>query len=166
MVNRAALPPELYSRYGIKPRNNVLLALVAGLGALLAIFVFASICTKVEATTEVRLITWQVQNETSVKIEFSVYQADDKSLVCVVRAQDSDRFDVGYGIGAISHPALRPTINVTLKTREPAFAVPTPVCDVANAASLVGSHFRPGLLPPAQSDGLFAPWQHMVGSLD
>jgi hypothetical protein len=37
---------------------------------------------------------------------------------------------------------------------------------VGDISNLVGSHFRPGLLPPPQSNGLAAPWQPLTGWLN
>ena len=166
MVDRKRVPAHLHDRYGIRPRNKALIAAI-GLGSLiLVLYVFISVGQRVNTSSETRLITWQTQSENSVAVTFSVYKPQDEQLICVLRAQDEDRFDVGYAIARVDYPSKRPTFSVILTTRSEAFTVTQPICDAAGSPALIGSHFRPGQLPPAQTGGLFAPWQDVTTSLD
>lgn len=158
-INRKNIPAHLHARYGITPPRRGLWAALSVATLTLVLYVGASVGGRLVSASEVRLITWNVTSSSAVTIDFEVFQPTTQSLVCVIRAQDSDRFDVGYALTRISNSTDRPTISVTLATRGVAFAVPTPICDVADSPALVGSHFRPGLLPPAQTDGLASPWQ-------
>jgi hypothetical protein len=166
MVDRKRVPAHLHDRYGIRPRNKPLIAFIGLAALILCVYVFVTVGQRVNTSSETRLITWETQSEKSVVVTFSVYKPQDEQLLCVLRAQDEDRFDVGYALARVDYPSKRPTFTVTLNTREEAFTVTQPICDYADSPALIGSHFRPGQLPPAQAGGLFAPWQDVTTSLD
>lgn len=166
MVDRKRVPVHLYDRYGIKPANRALTAIGALIAIVLMTYVFTSINSRVTAAPTSRLISWQVITPLTVEVKFSVSGTVDTPLVCVIRAQDEDRFDVGYALARVDHPLADATFDVVLATRENAFAVPTPICETSDSPGLLGSHFRPGLRPPAQEQGLFLPGEQITSSLD
>ncbi|MEY4322762.1 MAG: hypothetical protein RL410_543 [Actinomycetota bacterium] len=166
MVDRTRVPAHLHDRYGIKPANRPLTVIAALTAMALSAYLFTSINARVSDAPTSRLLSWQVITPLTVEVKFTVSGNVDSPLVCVIRAQDEDRFDVGYALARVDHPQADATFDVVLATREEAFAVPAPVCEASDSPGLLGSHFRPGLLPPAQDHGLFIPGEQITSSLD
>jgi len=157
-VSRATVPIELYERYGLKTRNSLLLTAVWGAAFLIVGYLFLQIIHGQQSNVETRLISWEVSSPTTVEITWNVSQSSNQPLVCIIRAQDSQQFDVGFAIFEASDPAKVSQFTQTLRTNKGAYAVINPTCE-QNVSALTGPHFRPGLLPPAQNSPLFAPWQ-------
>ncbi len=157
-VSRATVPPNLYERYGLKPRNPFLLISIWSISLAIFGFLFLQVASGQQEEVETRLISWDAKSINEVQISWTVYQADNQPVYCILKAQDSDQFDVGFAIFKARQTKSIPQFTHTLKTNVEAFAVITPACALEPEA-LLGSHFRPGLLPPAQDAPLFAPWQ-------
>lgn len=160
-VTRNKIPPHLYDRYGIRPRPWRLIAAAGALVVGAAGYLLTSIGGNIAAGGEVTLLVWAKMPDNSVSLSWSVHRADNASVTCVIRAQDSDRFDVGYAVVRVKDTAGTPQFRTRIFARGQIFAVPTPVCEPVepDSSNVPGAHFRPGLLPPAQRDGLAAPWQ-------
>jgi hypothetical protein len=160
-VNRKKVPPHLYDRYGLKARPWPVIVLIAAVGLSLAGYLLTSIGGDIAAGGDVTLITWKETGINEVTVTWAVHRADNQSVTCVLRVQDQDRFDVGYAVARVQSTGTEPMFSSVLTTRGQVFAVPTPVCEPVQPSSsnIPGSHFRPGLLPPAQTGGLAAPWQ-------
>ena len=157
-VSRATVPIELYERYGIKPRNPLLRGLIWTLSLIVVGYIFLQINQGQQNNIETRLISWEVSSPTTVEITWNVSQSSNRPLFCILRAQDSEQFDVGFAIFKIPDPMEDSQFTQTLQTTESSYAVLNPRCE-QNVSTLTGPHFRPGLLPPAQKAPLFAPWQ-------
>ena len=160
-VNRKKVPPHLYDRYGISSRPWPLISLIAAVGLAVAGYLLTSIGSDLASGGDVTLISWEETGIDEVTVSWAVRRADDQSVTCVLRVQDQDRFDVGYAVARVKNTASEPVFTSVLATRGQVFAVPTPVCEPVDpiSSNIPGSHFRPGLLPPAQAGGLAAPWQ-------
>lgn len=157
-VTRSTVPTELHERYGLKPRNPILLTSVWGLASLIFIYLFLQVNGGQQEAVETRLISWEIKSENLVEVTWTLYQRDDLPVTCTIKAQDSDQFDVGFALFKTKDTASVPQFTHELLTLEGAFAVLTPTCEL-DESRLLGTHFRPGLLPPAQNSPLFAPWQ-------
>jgi len=157
-VNRASVPAHLHARYGIGPARPWLRVALSAVGIALVGGLLFAVSRPLAHPTDTTLINWKVDGET-VALAWSVERVDDASVICVVRAQDADHYDVGYALVRIQHTAGRPGFHSVLHTRGTAYAVPVPECAQESQMRAAGPHFRPGLLPPAQTDGLAAPWQ-------
>lgn len=158
VVSRSTVPIELHERYGLKPKNPLLLATIWGLAGAVFIFLFFQVNGGQQEDVETRLVSWEVKSENTVEVTWTLYQRDDLPVVCTLKAQDSDQFDVGFALFKAKDTASVPQFTHQLSTLDAAFAVLTPVCEM-DESRLLGPHFRPGLLPPAQDAPLFAPWQ-------
>lgn len=160
-VSRNKIPPHLYERYGIGPRPWPLIAASAVLGLAVIGYLLVNIGRPIAAGGDVSLLTWRETASQTVNVVWSVHRADDASVTCVLRVQDSDRFDVAYGVVRVETTARTPQFETILRVRGQIYAVPTPVCEpgAPNTSNIPGAHFRPGLLPPAQSGQVSAPWQ-------
>lgn len=157
-VSRANVPVELHERYGLKPRNPIIQIAIWLIALLSFGYLFLQVTSRQNSDVETRLISWQVKSETAVSITWTVYQAENLPVVCTLKAQDSDQFDVGFAIFKATNTTSISKFTQNLKTYSGAYAVLTPTCEL-NENRLLGPHFRPGLLPPAQEAPLFAPWQ-------
>jgi hypothetical protein len=91
-INRKNIPAHLHARYGITPPRRGLWAALSVATLTLVLYVGASVGGRLVSASEVRLITWNVTSSSAVTIDFEVFQPTTQSLVCVIRAQDSDRF--------------------------------------------------------------------------
>lgn len=155
-VDRKRVPPHLYARYGIRPNNpwpkigvgTVLLSLVA---------VLVAVGSGLGPGEEIKLIRWESE-EVEASVVWSAVRYDSATLYCAIRAQDEDRFDVGFAVVQIQANPDQQVFNHVLQLSQRAFTVDTPSC-VENPEDLITPHFRPGLLPPAQIPPLYAPWQ-------
>lgn len=157
-VNRKTVPPELHQRYGLKQRNPLLVTLVWSLLGAGFIFLFLLANSGQQEDVETRLISWEVKSKNQVQVTWTLYQRDDLPVVCTLKAQDSDQFDVGFALFKATNTSAIPQFTHQLRTLDEAFAVLTPICEL-DEQNLLGTHFRPGFLPPAQDSPLFAPWQ-------
>lgn len=158
-VNRKNIPPELHARYGISTSQKYVLPTVASFLVVVVGVLLFIIGKDLNAGGDVRLITWQSVSANQVELTWSVQRNDNQSVTCVLRAQDNERFDVGYATVKVRNTNDNPTIVSRLNLRGPLTAVVEPECQAGEARTLVGPHFRPGLLPPAQTEPLRAPWQ-------
>ena len=167
-VSRNKVPPHLYARYGIGPRPWPVSILGAALGVAVAGYLLLAVGRPIAAGGDVSLLTWNETDAATVTVVWSVHRADDAPVTCVLRVQDSDRFDVAYGVVRIQRTADTPQFETSLSVRGEIFAVPTPVCQPVEPdnSTIPGAHFRPGLLPPAQSGQVSAPWQPAPGWLE
>jgi hypothetical protein len=139
-VSRTTVPKELHERYGLKPKNPFFIVGTWSIAIFIFGLLFLQINSDQQSDAEVRLISWQATSINSVKVK------------------DSDQFDVGFALFKATNTSDVAQFTQTLTTLTSAYAVLTPKCET-DASRLLGSHFRPGLLPPAQDSPLFAPWQ-------
>lgn len=160
-VPRNKVPPHLHARYGIGPRPWPLIVLSAALGIALVGYLLIAVGRPIAAGGDVSLLTWNETDSDTVSVVWSVHRADDAAVTCVLRVQDSDRFDVAYGVVRVQKTGGTPQFETQLRVRGEVYAVPTPVCQPVEPAksTIPGAHFRPGLLPPAQKGQVSAPWQ-------
>ena len=155
-IARDRVPAHLHERYGIKPKSRWRWVLAAGAaGAAVGLFIWIGL--GLGSGDDTRLIQWEAQGET-VTIKWSAVRFDNAPVVCVLRAMDKDRFDVGFAITKVAAPAFEPQRLSTLRVRGDVYAVDNPSCET-DPANLPSPHFRPGFLPPSQDLPLAAPWQ-------
>ena len=157
-VSRRQVPPHLYRRYGIKSRtSNWLGGLVAGLSIAATLVALALVGRGLGSGGDTKLIRWTVGRE-AVELTWSVLRYDNQPVYCVLRAQDSERFDVGFAVVRVADTDQNPQLTSKLAVRSGVYSVVPPDCAPA-ADHLPTPSFRPGLLPPAQQPPLAAPWQ-------
>lgn len=162
-VRREQVPPHLYGRYGLTSRRPRWVPAAAVAGAVAAIALFAAIAKGIGPGEEVKLVRWEA-TATGAELTWSVLRYDDQPVYCVLRAQDSDRFDVAFAVVKVRKTAASPIFSTQLRVRGEVFTVDTPAC-ATNPAHLIRPHFRPGQLSPAQDSPLFAPWQPITAWL-
>lgn len=147
------IPPHLHVRYGIR-KKRFPFALLTGVLVILSLLIYPFL---IQDQVSIRLVSWKTDAATAT-IDWRYEGQISSSVWCLLEAQDEERFDIGFAYIQLRQSDSNKTLQHTLSTTQPAFAVLTPVCD-ADITRLPGSYFKPGVLPPAQLPPLFAPWQ-------
>ncbi len=143
----------MQERYGVNRRSwgtvVVVGIVVLAFFVAVAFLVFALSTDRVQS----RLLAWEIVSDDRVDITFEVRPPDERDVVCVLRAQDSTRADVGYARVVI--PGGTDYVNQTyrLRTLIPAYTAELLECGFADSLNVVPTQFPPGIVPPEQ------PWQ-------
>ena len=154
------IPVQLHARYGIRPPSRW-----RWLGWALAALVVLPIGTYAasryvvtqSATYSLSSWSWQARSHSATATLRTTASIDVQW--CAIRAQDFDRFDVGYAVVRVPRAAMNTSFRLALLA-EP---VIIEVVDCASDPySLPGPQFRPGLQapvqrPPALTPGVYSP---------
>jgi hypothetical protein len=142
------LSPEIRARYGMGGRSRRTLALVIVVIALFLAAVAWATVNMGRESAQYRLLTWSVTSPTLATLEFEVRNSTDEPAVCIVRAQDENRVDVGYS--RVTVPAGSDYVRVPyeLVTLAPAFAVELLGCEAGAEPNVPPPNFPPGVAPP------------------
>jgi hypothetical protein len=139
------------SRYGLDRnpwpvRIGAAAVVVVFLGLLAGVAVLAT-GTPVSS----RLLLWQQQGPDRVDVTFEVRRPATVAVTCVIRAQDSDRVDVGYASTELPPGAEYEQETFRLRVLAPASVVEVLGCGPAGEPLRVQpAAFPPGVVPPAQ----------------
>lgn len=148
--SRDQLSPEMQARYGMDRRPVGTWILV---GVLLIAFVaiLAFVTTRITSNPiEFRLVSWEVVSSDRVDVVFSVSKPEDATVTCVVRAQDSNRIDLGYATVVIEPGSAGELVTYPLRTLAPAFTVELLGCSVDGPPGVAPPQFPPGVVLPEQ----------------
>ncbi|MEY3407032.1 MAG: hypothetical protein RL038_93 [Actinomycetota bacterium] len=165
-VDRKRVPNHLHDRYDIRPRPIAAWVVSGVVFAAVVLGGLWQIGDRLVSGGRTALVGWQELSPTSVSLVWSINRPDAEAVYCVARVQDADRFDVGYAAFWISETGPTATYRLVVNTVGDNFSVPNPVCEPSGFENLPGPHFRPGILPPAQSQNLAAPWQVTPAPID
>jgi hypothetical protein len=138
------------ARYGLDQRR-ISPAVVAVIVVIvfLAGVAFAGIMA-VRDNVEFQLIRWSVVGPDRADATFDVSRSGGDEVVCILRAQDSKRIDVGYAEIVIPPGDDVVTIDYSLRTVAPAFAVEVLACERPEELRVPGPQFPPGIAVPEQ----------------
>lgn len=138
------------ARYGLdqRRRSPILVAIVVVV-VFLAAVTFAGVMM---ARDDVRfqLIRWSVVAPDRADATFDVSRNGADEVVCILRAQDSKRIDVGYAEIAIPPGEDTVTVDYSLRTVAPAYAVEVLACERPGELRVPGPQFPPGIAVPEQ----------------
>ena len=145
------LSPAMQERYGFgkghTTRNVVVIGVISVFAAILA-FVVVSLA---QNNIQFRLLAWNDLPPDRVDITFEVRKPEDLAVVCVIRAQDRNRIDLGYQEVAIPTGSAYQQITYRLRTLAPAFTAELLTCVAQGEVTRVpGPQFPAGVAPPAQ----------------
>jgi hypothetical protein len=131
-------------------RSRRTLALVIVVIALFLAAVAWATVNMGRESAQYRLLTWSVTSPTLATLEFEVRNPTDEPAICIVRAQDENRVDVGYS--RVTVPARTEYVRVPyeLATLAPAFAVELLGCEAGGEPNVPPPNFPPGVAPPQQ----------------
>lgn len=140
----------MQERYGIKKRSKtgIALMIVIGLVGVAAVGYLAHAFST--DRVQYRLLAWDIVADDRVDVTFEVRPIDERPVVCVVRAQDSTRADVGYAEVEIAGGTDYQMVTYPLRTLIPAYTVELLGCGLPGAFDVVPRQFPPGVVPPDQ----------------
>jgi hypothetical protein len=102
-------------------------------------------------TVQFRLLTWNDLTAERVDVTFEVSKPSDIAVVCIVRAQDRNRIDVGYAEVDVPAGSEYEQLTYRLRTLAPAFTAELLTCVPAGDPIRVpGPQFPAGVAPPVQ----------------
>lgn len=147
---RDQLSPAMRERYGLDHRSRgrqfaVGVVIIAFLGAM--VFVYFGVTGN---PMESRLVSWDVQGTDHVNVQISIDRPADREAICVLRAQDSNRIDLGYATVVLPPGEGSLLIDYSLRTLAPAYTVELLGCSVDGAPNVAPPQFPPGVVPPEQ----------------
>ncbi len=144
------LSPQMRARYGLdKRRRSPIVLIVVVVILFLAGVAFAGVMS-VRDNVEFQLIRWTVVAPDRADATFDVSRDGADEVVCVLRAQDSKRIDVGYTEIVIPPGDDVVTVDYSLRTVAPAYAVEVLACERTGELRAPGPQFPPGIAVPDQ----------------
>ena len=150
MADRRNLTAALTARYGTVsgPRRARIIAAV-GSALTVAVVTFAYL---VSTSPSVRfaLTAFDVIDDTSVSVTWSVTRAPDATSYCVVRAQDANRQDVGYATVEVAGGPAQVQMTYHLATESRAVLAEVLACSDRAAMRAPAPNFAPGVKIPDQ----------------
>jgi len=148
--SRDQLSPEMQERYGLNKsgRSGVVITVIVAV-AFLAAVAFAGVMM-VRDNIRHELVVWTVVAPDRADATFTVERDGADDVVCVLRAQDSKRIDVGYVEIDIPPGDDNVTIDYSLRTVAPAYAVEVLACERPGELRGPGPQFPPGIAIPDQ----------------
>jgi hypothetical protein len=137
-------------RYGIKQRSKASIAAIVAALVVVVLAIVGLAFTMGTDRVQSRLLAWDIVSDDRVDVTFEVRPPDNRSVLCVVRAQDSTRTDVGYATVEIAGGNDYQLVTYPLHTLIPAYTVELLGCGIPGAFDVIGPQFPPGVVPPAQ----------------
>ena len=147
---RDQLSPEMQARYGMdrKPRAALFF------GALVAVgFVVTLVWITIgmgSQSVQFRLLAWETKAPDRVDVIFEVRNTTDADVVCIIRAQDERRVDLGYAEVLIPGGQEYVSMTYRLRTLAPAFTAELLGCSSGERPRVPGPQFPPGVAPLLQ----------------
>ncbi len=138
------------ARYGLDQRRiSPILVAVIVVVVFLSAVAFAGIMA-VRDNVEFQLIRWSVMAPDRADATFDVSRDGGDEVVCILRAQDSKRIDVGYAEIVIAPGDDVVTVDYSLRTVAPAYTVEVLACERPGELRVPGPQFPPGIAVPEQ----------------
>jgi hypothetical protein len=141
----------MQERYGFNQKSHLRTAVIAIVTVIFAIGVGFATFSMSQKSIQYKLLTWNVVSPERVDLVFEVRRIGSDPLDCVVRAQDSQRIDVGYYVITVPSGNDLEEVNLSLRTLSPAFVVEVLTCVKSGDPTRVpGPQFPAGVAPPPQ----------------
>jgi len=145
------LSPQMQERYGFNKRSWARNLLIGVMVAIFAGILILVTFTLSQNTVQFRLLTWNDLTAERVDVTFEVSKPSDIAVVCIVRAQDRNRIDVGYAEVNVPAGSEYEQLTYRLRTLAPAFTAELLTCVPAGDPIRVpGPQFPAGVAPPIQ----------------
>ncbi len=147
---RDQLSPAMQARYGLdrRPIGRWLAVALLVLG-FVGVLVFVTVGLS-SNPVEARLVTFEVVSAERADARVTVQKPADEEVVCVLRAQDEIRVDVGYATVVLPPGESDVLLDYSLRTLAPAFTVELLGCSVDGPPGVSPPQFPPGVVPPTQ----------------
>lgn len=148
---RDQLSPEMRARYGLDRRpvgRYIVVGLVIIAFFIGVVFVWMNLTAD---RVQFRLLAWSDVSPERVDVTFEVRAPAHVDVLCVVRAQDSQRIDLGYAEVPVPAGEDYRLVEYRLRTVAPAYAAEVLECvAVGEQLRVPGPQFPPGIAPPEQ----------------
>jgi len=157
MQNESDWPLHIKQRYGLTKKSKfpifigLIIASVVGLGLGFANY------RQVNPALDWYLLSFDVQNESRVSIEWQIARQENRETFCVVRAQNDKRQDVGYATVVIPPGEAKTTFSYTMNTESLAVLAEVLGCAYDKEMRVPPADFPPGVKIPDQEPPGFAP---------
>lgn len=140
----------MQARYGME-RRSIAGPVVGGLVALAFLGVLVWITVGMGSQgVQYRLLAWEAKGPDRVDVTFEVRNTTDQDAICIIRAQDERRVDLGYVELTIPGGQEYYSTTYRLRTLAPAFTAELLGCSVGERPRVPGPQFPPGVAPPPQ----------------
>ena len=138
------------ARYGMdRRRRSPLVVAIVVIVIFLGAVAFAGVMM-VRDDIRHELVVWTVVAPDRADATFTVERDGADEVVCILRAQDSKRIDVGYAQIDIPPGEDAVTVDYSLRTVAPAFTVEVLACERPGELRVPGPQFPPGIAVPEQ----------------
>jgi len=144
------LSPQIRERYGLDQRRRSPLVVVGVVVVLFLIGVTFAAIMLIRDDVRFQLIRWTVVGPDRADATFDVSRDGADEVACILRAQDSKRIDVGYARIDIPPGEDTVTVDYSLRTVAPAYAVEVLACERPDELRVPGPQFPPGIAVPEQ----------------
>lgn len=147
----ARLSPAMRERYGLdhNPWPARILAMVV-IAAYAAVVVYVTVQMSTD-NVESRILTWEQPLPDRVDVTFDVTKPEGLPVACALRAQDSDRVDLGYAEVRLSTGAGYVQQTYRMRVIGPVALVEVLGCGEAGEPLRVPAPaFPPGVVAPVQ----------------
>lgn len=151
------LPLHIQERYGLKNRalkKRVIVIFATGL--TLAFVIFGYIMLN-RPHVAFQLQAFTVTSDTQVDVTWQVSRSVGTATYCAVRAQDTNRQDVGYAIVTVKSGPAIVTQNYSMATESLATVVEVLGCGTTPNLQVPVANFPPGVGIPEQKSPGVAP---------
>jgi hypothetical protein len=157
MTNHSDLSPEMQERYGVTPTRSKAHYLWIGLAGIIVATVAFTVYRSINPQVAGELTSFTVVSDHQIDMQWRVVRPAQQQTFCVVRAQDRNRFDVGYATVAI--PAGDKTTRATYSLATSSRAVLAQVlgCSSSPTMHVPPANFPPGVKIPVQPSPGVAP---------
>lgn len=144
------LPPDLRRRYGVRRGPSPLLILFAAAGLIAIAAGIYTAATLTNRGVHYKVLTWHEAAPDHTDISFEVRRSPDQTVVCVLRAQNSDHVDVGYAVVSIPPGDGYAQQDYALHTNAPPWVAEVLGCGKGAAPAGLRPQFAPDAPNPEQ----------------
>lgn len=157
MTNNSELPPHLQARYGIKQtRYRTIVFWIIIIGSVVATIGYTTFRT-INPKIGGALTSFSVISDHQVNVQWRVVRPENQTTYCVLRAQDINRFDVGYATVEIVAGSESIEMMYNLNTSSKAVLAEILGCSNSPKMRVPPANFPPGVKIPLQDPPGVAP---------
>lgn len=141
------LSPQMAKRYGMDRSSTGTVLLSLGVILAFALALGWATLSLTRDSIAVTMQSWTVRGD-RVDVAFTVRSSSRQPLVCVIRAQDRTRADVGYATMTV--PSGQAFARYPLRIIAPAYVTEILGCAAGEPPRVIGPQFPAGVVPPQQ----------------
>lgn len=129
-TNRDQWPPHIQARYPEEKKSWFLFIVGSIFVLIIGAFIAVGVERVINPPLYEKLLAWEIKDANSVSVTFEISRPIDMNVWCLIRAQNEDKFDVGYAVLAFPQNGQQYLqTNYLLKTYETAYVAEVINCD-------------------------------------